>query len=75
MVIELVKRWCEDAHIPEEDVLHHAVQAPAIGSSISIEARLRAALIRAIATATPDELRQISIPASLLIIQPHAHGK
>jgi hypothetical protein len=75
MVIELVKRWCEDAHIPEEDVLHPAVQAPAIGSSISIEARLRTALIRAIEAATPDELRQISIPASLLTIQQHAHGK
>jgi hypothetical protein len=42
---------------------------------ISVEARLRTALIRAIEAASLDELRQISVPASLLTLQQHAHGK
>lgn len=75
MVIDLVKRWCEDALVPEKDVLHLVSQAPQGASAVSAEAKLRAALIRAIESASIDELRQISVPASLLISQPNAHGK
>lgn len=75
MVMQLARDWCEGADIPFEDISRPTVKPSAVPLADNREASLRSALIKAIQAATLEELRQIAIPASLLITHLHADGR
>lgn len=73
-VIELAHTWSAQAGIPFEAIAKRREKSVTAPKAVTGDG-LRDVLLRVIASASEDELRQIQLPASLFIIPSHANAR
>jgi hypothetical protein len=74
-VMRVVRSWSDETGVPFEKIAQPVTKATPTPTQESREAALRNTLIKAIRSASLEELRQISVPASLLNFYLHADGR
>ena len=74
-VMRAAREWSKQTGMPFEKIAHPVKTSPSTPTEDNRETSLRNALIKAIQAATLEELRQISVPATLLTVHLNADGR